>query len=130
MRPTQSQFTGRRALLVEDYFINQEILQEMLKLMGITVETASNGEEALERATQKAYDVILMDIQMPKKDGYQVTREIRKEGQNIHTPIIAVTASALTGDREKCIEAGMDDYLAKPIELDQLEAMLKKHLRA
>ncbi len=125
-----SKFTGKRILVVEDYFINQEIVQDMLELMDCHVEIAEDGEEAIEKVDKNEYDLILMDIQLPEKDGYEVTREIRqqeKTGKKRKT-IVALTANAMAGDREKCIEAGMDDYLSKPIDLTKLESILKKYL--
>lgn len=97
--------------------------------MDFSVDLAENGIEALEKYDESEYDIILMDIQMPELDGYQTTAEIRKrENGKRHVLIIALTANALAGDREKCIEAGMDDYISKPIEAEKLEDLLKKHL--
>jgi len=131
MKPKTTKFPGKRVLLVEDYAINQEIMQDMLELMECKVDIAENGKQALEMQAQTPYDLILMDVQMPEMDGYATTRAIREseKGQR-RSPILAVTANALVGDREKCLEAGMDDYLAKPVELDKLEATLKKYLQA
>ncbi len=129
MTKINSKFTGKKILVAEDYFVNQEVTQDILELMDLTVDIAENGVEALEKYNQDSYDAILMDIQMPELDGYQTTAEIRKiEGTNKHTPIIALTANALSGDREKCLKAGMDDYISKPIEAERLEAILKKYL--
>ena len=101
----------------------------MLELMDLEVEIAENGREAVEKHAKDHYDVILMDIQMPELDGYEATKKIReKEGSQKHTPIIALTANALIGDREKCLKAGMDDYISKPIESEKLEEILKKYL--
>lgn len=118
-----------RALVVEDNFMNQELIKALLTRMDVEVETASDGEEALELFQENDFDIVFMDILMPKKDGYQVTRDIRAlEGGRKHTPVIAVTASAMMGDQEKCLAAGMDDYIAKPIRGEHLEAILTKHL--
>lgn len=129
MKKLSSKFPGKRVLVADDYFVNQEVAQDILELMDLEVEVAENGKEALEKHQTKSFDVILMDIQMPEMDGFEATKAIRtNEGQNKHTPIIALTANALTGDREKCIEAGMDDYIPKPIEADKLEELMKKYL--
>ena len=130
MKKVTSKFPGKRALVVEDYFINQEVTQDILELMGVDVQVAENGREALELYENGKYDLIFMDIQMPEMDGYQTTREIRRaeiSGEQ-RVPIIALTANALSGDREKCLEAGMDDYLSKPIEAEKIEEVLKKYL--
>src|SRR5262245_22958287 len=121
MRKVTSKFPGKRALVVEDYFVNQEVTQDILELMGVDVEVAENGKEALELYQKEKYDLIFMDIQMPEMDGYQTTREIRRAEKDTHVPIIALTAIALSGDREKCLEAGMDDYISKPIEAEKIE---------
>ncbi len=123
------QFPGKRILVAEDYFVNQEVTQDILELMGVQVEIAENGKEAVEKHRENSYDLILMDIQMPELDGFEATRQIRKlEGESKHTTIIALTANALAGDREKCLQAGMDDYLSKPIEAKKLEEILCKYL--
>lgn len=129
MKKVTSKFPGKRALVVEDYFVNQEVTQEILELMGLEVRIAENGLEALDFYKKERFDLILMDIQMPEMDGYQTTREIRKsENEDTHIPIIALTANALSGDAKKCLDAGMDDYISKPIEAERLEAILKKYL--
>jgi CheY-like chemotaxis protein len=93
------------------------------------VDAAANGREALDMATQLPYELIFMDCQMPEMDGYEATGEIRRrEGTAHHTPIIALTAGAMAQDRERCIQAGMDGYLSKPIRVEQLREMLAKHL--
>lgn len=133
MSKIEARFPGKSVLVVEDYFINQEIVQDMLELMDCQVELAENGSEALEKLANRKYDMILMDIQLPEKDGYQLTREIRekeKSQDTKRTAIVALTANAMSGDREKCLEAGMDDYIAKPIDIASLETVLKKYLPA
>jgi len=126
---------GARILLVEDNYINQAVATALLDNHKLPCETAENGVkaiEALEHAPSSApYTLVLMDCQMPEMDGYQATREIRKGSggdryQDI--PIIAMTANAMQGDKEKCLAAGMDDYLSKPIDPDKLDAMLEKWL--
>ncbi len=113
-------------LLAEDTPANQRVVTAVLNKRGHSVTLAKNGREAIERFTRGKFDVILMDIQMPILDGFQVTAAIRamEEGQK-QTPIIAMTAHAMSGDREKCLEAGMDTYLAKPIDVDTLLAMVE-----
>lgn len=133
MQKISARFPGKKILLVEDYFINQEIVQDMLELMECSVDIAEDGAEAIKKFDTKNYDLILMDIQLPEKDGYEVTRTIRtKEQTEAKKPvtIVALTANAMVGDKEKCLEAGMNDYIAKPIELTVLESVLKKYLPA
>lgn len=108
-------------LLVEDDSISRKVIEGMLNEKGHFVDIAKNGLESVEKAGQKNYDVILMDIQMPKMDGVEATRRIRElEGTKRHTPIIAVTAYALYGDREKFLSIGIDEYISKPVQMDEL----------
>ncbi len=127
MKQITEKFTGKKVLVAEDYLVNQEVTQDILELMDVEVRIAENGKEVLDKCETDQYDLILMDIQMPEMDGYQACRELRKRGSEI--PIIALTANALPGDREKCIESGMDDYISKPIEASKLEEVLKKYLK-
>ena len=118
-----------RVLLVEDNLVNQRVASATLKRMGIKPHIASNGVEAIEQSATASYDVILMDCQMPEMDGFEATAVIRarEEAQGTaRVPIIALTANAMDGDRERCLEAGMDDYLAKPLRPDGLRATLEK----
>ena len=121
---------GGNVLLVEDNEINQEVAREWLQSAGLKVETANNGLEALGMLDKNAFDVVLMDIQMPKMDGLEATRRIREKPGLAKLPIIAMTAHALKGDRERCLEAGMNDYLSKPIDPDQLYSTLARWLGA
>jgi CheY-like chemotaxis protein len=116
-------------LLAEDQIINQKIIVQLLAKRGWEVTTARNGVEALQKAHDSAYDLILMDVMMPEMNGFDSTREIRKDllGKNSSTPIIALTANAMKGDREKCIEAGMDDYISKPIHLEDVFTLIEKY---
>ncbi len=107
---------GKRILLVEDNEINQEIARDLLEDSGLAVETADNGAIAIDMLRLKSYDAVLMDVQMPVMDGLTATREIRKMPQFLSMPIIAMTANAMPQDRVRCIEAGMSDYLSKPID--------------
>ncbi|MDM8516756.1 response regulator [Desulfobacterales bacterium HSG16] len=121
-------FTGVRALLVEDHPVNRRVAVELLNIVGITVDIARNGLEAISRLKEKSvYDVVLMDVQMPEMDGIQATKIIRNDLDiNEDLPIIAMTAHAMSGDRVKCIEAGMDDYVTKPIDSKELFATLRR----
>lgn len=90
---------------------------------------ANNGQEALDKLSEKTYDVVFMDCQMPIKDGYEATRELRsREGQGTHTPVIAMTANAMKGDDQLCYASGMDDYLTKPIDRELLKTKLHHYL--
>ncbi len=117
-------------LLAEDQLINRKIVVKLLGKKGWDVITAANGLEAFQKAHESPFNLILMDVMMPEMDGFQATREIRrdKEGKNTGTPIIALTANAMKGDREKCLEAGMDDYISKPIHPDDLFQTIEKFI--
>ena len=117
------------ALVVEDNMINQRLVQILLQGYDIVVSTSSNGEDAIELASQNKYDVIFMDIDMPGKNGIQATQEIKaKVNLNAQTPIVALTAMAMEGDRDMLLNEGLDDYLSKPLSRDKLETILKKYL--
>ncbi|MFI5077068.1 MAG: response regulator, partial [Vicinamibacteria bacterium] len=119
----------RHILVVEDNPINQRIAEKMLARLGYRVDTANNGREATARMARTRYDVVLMDCQMPEMDGYEATQRIRAmEARIARTPIVAVTANAMAADRERCLAAGMDDFLSKPLTLAGLEAMLARYL--
>ncbi|MBI5165466.1 MAG: response regulator [Magnetospirillum sp.] len=121
---------GAHVLLVEDNDVNQELALEVLAQAGVTAEVATNGAEALERlASSGPYDGVLMDCQMPVMDGYDATRAIRANPAWIALPIIAMTANAMHGDREKCLAAGMNDHVTKPIAIDELYATMARWLR-
>lgn len=119
--------TGFRVLLAEDNMVNQQIAIMQLEKEGIHVDAVANGFEAIEALKLVPYDLVLMDCQMPEMDGYQATIHIRaNEKPGCHLPIIAMTANALQGDRQKCISAGMDDYISKPIDVVQMLTVLQK----
>lgn len=123
-----------KLLVVEDYELNQKVIISMLNKLGIRqIDLATNGLEAIKMNESHDYDIILMDCQMPEMDGYTATREIRNKESitiNKHTPIIAMTAHALKGDREKCLSFGMDDYIPKPINMQKLESLINKWLKS
>ena len=111
---------GASILLVEDNEFNQEVVTELLADAGLLVDLAENGEEALDMVRLRAYDAVLMDMQMPVMDGLEATRLIRAEGRFAELPIIAMTANAMSVDRDRCLKAGMNDHIAKPIDPEQL----------
>ena len=126
-------FAEKKILLVEDNFINQQVALELLKLYGCEVVVAGDGREALQYFVQDShFDLVLMDCHMPEMDGFTATAEIRKKERQAaikHVPIVAMTARAMNGDREKCFEAGMDDYLSKPFSKKSLLAVLVRRLK-
>jgi CheY-like chemotaxis protein len=115
-----------RVLIAEDNIVNQKVALRQLQKLGLYADAVSNGREVLEAMDRIGYDVILMDCQMPLLDGYETTQAIRRHAQFSETYIIAMTANAMQGDREKCLESGMDDYIPKPIRMQDLEAALAK----
>jgi two-component system sensor histidine kinase/response regulator len=119
-REAALQVKGCRLLLVEDNEVNQEVALEILQEAGLIVDVANNGAEAVQKVAQVAYDGVLMDCQMPVMDGFEATRRIRQNARFATLPILAMTANAMAGDKEKCIEAGMNDHIAKPIDVSQL----------
>jgi CheY-like chemotaxis protein len=133
-RPAASAVGGLagHVLLVEDNPVNQKVAQSMLRRIGLTLDIADTGQAALDRCAQRAYDAILMDVQMPVMDGLTATRELRRreaEQPGAHAPIIAMTANAMNSDRDACLAAGMDDYLAKPFSGAQLREVLGRWVR-
>jgi len=119
---------GPLVLLAEDNKINRTVATALLSKHGLRTDIAHNGREAAEMALAGDYAAILMDCQMPELDGYEATRRIRAQASGRHVPIIAMTAHSMPGDRERCLAAGMDDYLSKPVRAEQLEAIVKQWL--
>jgi CheY-like chemotaxis protein len=120
-----------RILVVEDNIVNQKVAKGLLKKLHLAADTVANGQEAVTALGERDYDLVLMDCQMPVMDGYEATRCIRDTRTPVRdhaVPIIALTANAMPGDQEKCMLAGMDDYLAKPVKPRALAAMLQKWL--
>ncbi|MCX4239450.1 response regulator [Paraliomyxa miuraensis] len=125
----QVQFAAR-ILLVEDNVINQKVAMTMLRKLGCEVDLATNGQEALERIERSSYDLVLMDVQMPVLDGLATTRALRERerGGPRHLPVVAMTAHTMSGDRERCLDAGMDDHVGKPVHLLALEQVLARRV--
>jgi signal transduction histidine kinase len=118
-------------LLVEDNPVNQMVAKKMLEKLGLDLTLAGNGKEALQKIEEEEIDVVLMDCQMPEMDGFEATRLLRERehAANVQcVPVIAMTANVMEGDREKCLQAGMDDYLGKPVRLEELETVLRRWL--
>jgi len=125
---THQPLEGLKILLVEDHPINQEVMINQLSIIGYEADLAGNGQEGLDLLQLKDYDLVFMDCQMPVKDGYLATQELRQfeAGSGRHTIVIALTAHAMPADREKCLAAGMDDYISKPVEQEDLEILLNR----
>ncbi|MBL8898288.1 MAG: response regulator [Planctomycetes bacterium] len=123
-------YVGRRVLLVEDNRVNQLVARRLLEKEGLKVEVANHGLEALQRLEQESFELVFMDCQMPEMDGFEATFALREReaGSGQRLPIVALTANAVKGDRERCLEVGMDDYLAKPIDLPTLRHVLRRWL--
>jgi PAS domain S-box-containing protein len=128
--PNRPQLVSSRVLVAEDNRVNQKLAKRLLEKAGCVVDLAANGREAVRMWEQIAYDVVFMDCQMPEMDGYEATAEIRRLEQGLpahrHTPIVALTANAMLGERERCLRAGMDDFVSKPIPFGALEGLLRR----
>ena len=122
-----TEYVHANVLVAEDNFVNQQVAQEILESLGCRVRVAADGADAVELCQAEAYDLVFMDCQMPRMDGYAATAEIRRrQGEATHTPIVAMTASATQSDRDRCLKAGMDDYISKPIDPGSVLAVLKR----
>jgi CheY-like chemotaxis protein len=120
-----------RVLLAEDNEINQRITLRLLQKLGLEADAVLNGRLAVEALQKKKYGLVLMDCQMPEMDGFEATAILRnQEGKQRHTPVCALTANAMEGDRERCLAAGMDDYLTKPVSLEKLQEMVDRWIRS
>jgi two-component system sensor histidine kinase/response regulator len=128
---TDTSFQGTRALVVEDMRINRILIAKILERLGCSVDSSANGQEAVQMVQSADYDIVFMDCQMPVMDGFEATQIIREDEQarQRHTAIIAITADAMIGDREKCLRAGMDDYLNKPFTPEQISGLMHKWCR-
>ena len=128
-RPRTRPRTGYRILVAEDHAINRMVALSQLQNLGYEADAVENGLEVFDALTEDTYDLLLLDCQMPKLDGYETVRRLRlQEGDRSHLPVIAVTAHAMKGERERCLAAGMDDYLAKPLRQHELATMLGRWL--
>ncbi len=127
--PQDERVRGARVLLVEDNAQNRRLASVILEDAGVVVGIAKDGREAVEAVTKGSYDAVLMDVQMPEMDGYEATRKIRESPAHRKLPIIAMTANALARDRERCLEAGMDDYVSKPIDVEQVLSALSRWVK-
>jgi CheY-like chemotaxis protein len=116
-----------RVLLAEDNVSNQKVTMTMLKRLGYNADVAANGKEALRALENQSYDLVLMDVRMPEMNGLEATRIIRQRWPGKGPKIIAITAFALQGDKEKCLAAGMDDYISKPVRMNELAKLLGKY---
>ena len=124
----KQRYTGQRILVVDDEPVNREVVQMQLEFVDLVTDTAEDGAEAVSMAQKNIYVAILMDMQMPKLNGIEATKEIRQLPEYRNVPIIAMTANAFAEDKARCIEAGMNDFLSKPFTPDQLFAILMRAL--
>jgi CheY-like chemotaxis protein len=129
LQALQAKLAGARILLVEDNPVNQELARDVLNRAGIAVSIAGDGQEALAILGRESFDAVLMDCQMPVLDGYEATRALRQRPELKDLPVIAMTANAMSGDRQKVLQAGMNDHVAKPIRVDDLFATLARWVR-
>jgi CheY-like chemotaxis protein len=116
-------------LLAEDNLVNQQIALAMLKGLNLDIQVVDNGQLAVAAVGRERFDLVLMDCQMPVMDGFEATRQIRQQFPQQRLPIVAITANAMDGDRERCLAQGMDDYLSKPFKKEQLLTVVNKWLK-
>lgn len=129
--PISGTIFSARVLVVEDNPINQKVASKTLERLGCRIDLAADGRKGVEMAFQFPYDIIFIDCQMPEMDGYEATAEIRRrEGSEAHRIIVAMTANAMQGDRDRCIAAGMDDYVSKPVSRPDLAIILNRYVRS
>ena len=128
IKATSTEFSNTHILLVEDNPINQMVAVEILARLGITIDKAQNGQEAVDMVQKTTYDAVLMDVQMPVMDGLEATKTIRNKLRMTSLPIIAMTAHAMYGDKERCLDSGMNDYIPKPINKNELFAVIKRNV--
>jgi len=119
-----------RILLAEDNVVNQKVAGRMLERLGLRTDVAANGREAVEMCRMLPYDLVLMDCQMPEMDGYEATRQIRRQPFERQPAIVAMTADVMPGTRERCLESGMDDHITKPVKLEDLFNIVTRALAA
>lgn len=119
---------GKLVLLVEDNDINQELFRELLMMNGVEVETAGNGAEAIQMLSEKNFDAVLMDCQMPVMDGYEATRQIRQQKKHQTLPIVALTGNTSKIDVDKALDAGMNDHISKPFSVESLLSILASRI--
>ncbi|MCB1863710.1 MAG: response regulator, partial [Gammaproteobacteria bacterium] len=127
--PQVDSLIGAHILLVEDHRMNQELAVELLTRNGMHVTVANDGAEALNTLETARFDGVLMDAQMPVMDGYEATRLIRAQARFADLPVIAMTANAMTGDRERCLDAGMNDHIPKPVNVQQMLSTMARWIR-
>lgn len=130
LAPSEKKFLDFKILVAEDNEMNQRLIQKVLNRKGFNCELAKTGKEAVEAIKRQRYDIVFMDCQMPEMDGYEATKYIREsEASNQHQYIVAMTANAMEGDRNKCIEVGMDDYISKPIDYEKLFELIQNRMK-
>jgi CheY-like chemotaxis protein len=126
--PEQGGVPVDRILIAEDNAINQKVIERMVQKLGYPVDLVANGREAIDALGGSSYSLVFMDCQMPEMDGFEACREIRKLDGGARIPIIAITANAMKGDRERCLAAGMDDYVSKPFKQEDLRVVIERWL--
>ena len=131
--PDKSYLTKAEVLIVEDNPLNRKLAVTVMNKLGCNTDSAENGRIALDKIREKKYDIVFMDCQMPEMDGYEASAQIRRwENDGTlqgHITIVAMTAHAIKGDKELCLQSGMDDYISKPIKKDNIAKMIRKHIK-